>query len=299
MLDRKSLTWFLVIAFGISWILFTAPIAVKNNETLYPVVMQGLFALGMWGPGLAAIVVTLFVARESFSTLRLNTLGPKRIYFWAWFFAPLIVALTFGFTLLLGTGKFDGSLTFMRELVARAPQQEGMPSVEILVLVQIASALTFAPFINVLFALGEELGWRGFLLPRLLPLGQWKALLLSGCIWGLWHAPTTLLHGYNFPLHPYLGMLVMTIGCMFLGVIFGWLYLKTRSPWAPALAHGAFNAVAGVSFFFLAPEGLDTALAGSPLGVAGWLAMAVVIGGLLLFKQLPVALPDSQPATQP
>lgn len=293
MLNKKSLTWFLIIAFGISWILFTAPLAVKDNETLYQPVMQGLFALGMWGPGIAAILATLFVSKESFGSLRLNTLGPKRFYFWAWLLPSVIVLLTLGFTILLGTGKFDGNLTFMRELISQNPKTEGMPSVEMLVIIQIVSALTFAPFINILFAMGEELGWRGFLLPKLLPLGEWKAILLTGFVWGIWHAPTTILHGYNFPLHPYLGVLVMTIGCMLLGIIFGWLYIKTKSPWAPALAHGAFNAIAGLSFFFLKPESVDTALGGSPLGVAGWLAMAVVIGGLLLLKQLPTKKPET------
>src|SRR5436305_814196 len=61
-------------------------------------------------------------------------------------------------------------------------------------------------------AFGEQWGWRGYLLPRLLPLGQWPALLLSGAIWGLWHAPVILL-GYNYPQHPILGVLVMVGTC--------------------------------------------------------------------------------------
>jgi membrane protease YdiL (CAAX protease family) len=296
MLDKKSLIWFLVIAFGISWILFTAPLAVKDNETLYAPVMQGLFALGMWGPGIGAIAATL-AAKQPFGSLRLNTLGQKRFYFWAWLLPSVVVLLTLGFTVLLGTGKFDSSLTFMRELLAQAPPTPGMPSVETLVFIQIVSALTFAPIINILFALGEELGWRGFLLPKLMPLGEWKAVLLTGFIWGIWHAPTTIFHGYNFPLHPYLGVLVMTVGCMLLGIIFGWLYIKTKSPWAPALAHGAFNAIAGLSFFFLKPEGLDTAVSGSPLGLPGWLAMGVVIGALIFLRQIPGAA--SAPAPNP
>jgi uncharacterized protein len=289
MLDKKALTWFLIISFAISWTLFALPLAVKNDETLYPIAVQGLFALAMWGPGIAAIIATLFVAREPFSTLRLNTLGPKRYYFWAWFLAPVVAVLTLAATILLGTGTFDSTMTFMRELLAQSPQAQELPPVEILVMIQLASALTIAPFINVVFAMGEELGWRGFLLPKLLPLGEWKALLLSGAIWGFWHAPAIALHGHNFPLHPYLGVLLMTVGCMLLGVIFGWLYLKTRSPWAPALAHGAFNAIAVSSFYFLNPEGLDYALGGNPLGLAGWIPMVLIILVLVALKQLPVA----------
>lgn len=287
MLDKKSLTWFLVIAFVISWILFATPLAVKDDPALYPTMITSLFALAMWGPGIAAIVVTLFIARQPFSTLRLNTLGPKRYYFWAWFLAPLVAALTLAATVLLGTGTFDSSFPMMREALAQSPQTQGLPSVEVLVAMQLAFAATLAPFINILFAMGEELGWRGFLLPKLLPLGEWKALLLSGVIWGVWHAPATILHGHNFPAHPYLGVLVMTVGCMLLGVIFGWLYLKTKSPWAPALAHGAFNAIGPAALFFLNPEGLDMAMAGNPLGVAGWIPMALIILVLVALRQLP------------
>lgn len=288
MLDKKSLTWFIIISFVISWILFATPLAVKDDPTLYPILTTSMFALAMWGPGIAAILVTLFVARQPFSTLRLNTLGPKRYYFWAWFLAPLMAVLTLAATVLLGTGTFDPNITMMRDALALSPQTQELPSVEILLAIQLGFALTLAPFINILFAMGEELGWRGFLLPQLMPLGEWKALLLSGAIWGIWHAPAIALHGHNFPEQPYLGVLVMTIGCMLLGVLFGWLYLKTKSPWAPALAHGAFNAIAPAAIIFLKPDGLDMALGGNPLGLAGWIPMVLIILVLVAIKQLPV-----------
>ncbi len=287
MVNRKALFWFLLIAFGFSWILFTLPLAFKNDQTTYLTSMQISFALAMWGPGIAAILTTLLVNKQPFKTLRLKTLGPKRFYLWAWFLPPVLTLATLGFTLLIRSGNFDANLTMMREALAQAPATAGLPPVEILVAIQLAFGVILAPFINVLFALGEELGWRGFLLPNLMPLGQWKAILLSGAIWGFWHAPTTLLHGYNFPQHPYLGMLVMIVGCTLLGTILSWLYLKTRSPWVAALGHGAVNASPGLALFFLTP-GFDTALGGSLLGVAGWLAMSVFIAWLVLSKRLPV-----------
>jgi uncharacterized protein len=289
MLDKKALTWFIVISFTISWILFAVPLAFKDDETLYPIAVQGLFALAMFGPGIAAIIVTLFIARQPFSTLRLKTLGLKRYYFWAWFLAPLVAVLTLAASVLLGTGIFDPTLTAMREALAQAPQAQELPPAEVLLAIQLVFAVTLAPFINLPFAMGEELGWRGFLLPQLMPLGEWKAILLSGAIWGIWHAPATILHGHNFPNHPYLGVLVMTVGCILLGIIFGWLYLKTKSPWAPALAHGTFNAIGPAAIFFLHPEGLDLALAGNPLGLAGWIPMALIIAVLVALKQLPAS----------
>jgi membrane protease YdiL (CAAX protease family) len=291
MVNRKSLLWFLFIAFGFSWILFALPLAFKDNQTSYLTSMQISFALAMWGPGIAAIVTTLFVDKQSFKTLRLNTLGPKRFYLWAWILPPVLTLATLGFTILIRSGDLDSNLTLMREALKQVPSTTGLPPVEILVAIQLALAVTLAPFINVLFALGEELGWRGFLLPKLMPLGQWKAILISGAIWGFWHAPTTLLHGYNFPQHPYLGVLVMIVGCTLLGTILSWLYLNTRSPWVAALGHGAVNAAPGLALYFLKP-GFDTVLGGSILGLAGWIAMSAFIAWLILTKRLPVPLAE-------
>jgi membrane protease YdiL (CAAX protease family) len=296
-MNRKSLLTFLIVTFGLAWILFTLPIIFKNGpqSNNYLLAMQVFFALAMWAPGLGAILATKLVEKQPvLKTLRLNTLGPRRFYLAAWLCPALIVFATFGVSLILGTGTLDTNLSLIRESYAKVPAGTALPDPWVVALAQSAFALTLAPFINILFTMGEELGWRGFLLPKLMPLGQWKAILLSGAIWGFWHAPTTLLHGYNFPLHPYLGILVMIGGCILLGIILSWLYLKTRSPWVAALAHGAFNAVAGIPFFFLKP-GFDTALAGSPLGLAGWVSMALIIACLLWAKQLPVELPEPQP----
>ena len=289
-MNRKSLVTFLLITFGLAWTLFSLPLAFKNNPEIYTTATLICFSAAMWSPGIAAIIATRLVEKQPvMQTLRVNTLGPKRFYLAAWFLPALITFATIGVSALLGTATFDPSFTFVREsLAAQTPAGTALPPVEILVFAQTAFALTLAPFINVLFAFGEELGWRGFLLPRLMPLGQWKAILLSGLIWGAWHIPATLFHGHNFPQHPYLGILLLLGGFPLLGAILAWLTLKTRSPWAAALAHGAFNAIAGVAFFFLQP-GFDTALAGSPLGLAGWIPMGLIVAGLVWAKQLPVA----------
>ena len=106
---------------------------------------------------------------------------------------------------------------------------------------------------------GEELGWRGFLLPRLLPLGQWRAIVLSGAIWGFWHAPV-ILHGHNYPTQPVLGVFMMLIFCALVGAIFSWLYLRALSPWARGLALVALNATGGTPMLFL--TGVDIAIGG-------------------------------------
>jgi membrane protease YdiL (CAAX protease family) len=295
MLERKPLTWFIIIAFAISWPLFLTPLLVPDLEpTTRLMATQGLWALAMWGPGIAALVATLAAAKQPFKSLRLNTLGPKRFYVWAWLLPPVLVILSALLTLLFRTGQLDTEYTFMQQMIEQTGTQLPI-STGVLVLIQIVQALLLGPFINIIFAMGEELGWRGFLLPRLLPLGQWKALLISGAIWGVWHAPA-IAQGHNYPDHPILGILLMTVFCILLGIIIGWMYLNARSPWVAALAHGSINAWAGLPYLFLKP-GFDTVLGGTLTSVPGWLAMGLFIGWLVLTKRLPVRVQEeAQPA---
>lgn len=280
MLERKSLAWFLAITFLISWPLFLAPLLFgEMNPVNKQLMIQGLWALAMWGPGIAAIITTLFVAKKSFSSLRLNTLGPKRFYLWAWLL-PIALTLIGGLlTLLFGIAKLDMNFTMIRDAMASE-----IP-IGVIVLAQILLAITLAPLINVLFALGEELGWRGFLLPLLMPLGQWKAILISGVIWGVWHAPV-ILQGHNYPGYPIPGVFMMIVFCVLLGVIFSWMYLNTKSPWVAALAHGSVNAVAGLPILFFQPN-FNMAFGGTLAAPTAWIGMALFIAWLAWTKRLP------------
>lgn len=239
----------------------------------------------MWGPGIAAIITTLFIAKVPFSSLRLNTLGPKRFYLWAWFLPVVLTLLSGLFTVLFGIAKLDLNFTMIRTAMEAAAGGNEVP-VEVIVLSQTLLALTLAPFLNMLFTMGEELGWRGFLLPRLMPLGQWKAALWSGVIWGVWHAPV-IVQGHNYPGYPVLGVFMMIIFCILLGTIITWLYINTKSPWVAALAHGSVNAIAGVPVLFLAP-GFNMAFGGTLAAPTAWIGMALFIAWLVWTKRFPV-----------
>jgi len=286
MIDRKALTAFLVIAFAFSWPLFLAPLLFRNaGPQAIPLITAGFWALGMWGPGLAALVTTEVVLRQRPRELHLNRLGPKRFYLWAWFLPPILALLGGLFTLLFGLARFDGDFTLIRGALASMSGDMHLPA-GALVAIQLAFAVLLAPFINVPFALGEELGWRGFLLPQLMPLGQWKAMMLSGVIWGVWHAPAIVM-GLNYPGYPILGIGMMIVLCVLLGMIFAWLYLNTKSIWAPALAHGAVNAAAGLPLLFMQP-GFNLAFGGTLATPPAWIGMGLFIAWLIFTKRLPV-----------
>ena len=290
MIEKKALAWFLVITIAISWPLFLAPLLMNGVDPLVaPLAIQGLWALAMWGPGIAAILTTLIVQKKPFKSLNLNRLGPKRYYLWAWFLPTILVVLGGLFTLLFSLANLDLEFTLMRSALSSAPGGDAIP-VGLVILIQIAFAILLAPFINVIFALGEELGWRGFLLPNLLPLGQWKAIIISGVIWGIWHAPA-VAQGLNYPGYPVLGIFMMIVFCVLLGTILSWLYLNTKSPWVAALAHGAINAVAGLPVLFFQP-GFNMAFGGTIATPPAWLVLILFIGWLMLSKRLPVQVKD-------
>ena len=127
------------------------------------------------------------------------------------------------------------------------------------------------------FAFAEEFGWRGFLLPRLLPLGTRWALLLSGVLWFCWEAPlvyfglldSTLIQ-INLPL---------TLVCHFLGtvaiaVVFGYLRLRFDSVYLPTFARSLLNLLSGVSILFFTETNPLLSDFGGPVGTALTLVVA-------------------------
>lgn len=296
-IKRKALLWYLVLAFVPAWILFALPIAFgKSGAEARQIATTVCFAAAMWSPGLAAIVCRRWVEGRPISSLNLRRLGPKKAYLWAWL-APIFLTVLAGLlTWAFRLGQLDLEFTFIRQSLQQAPGGTVLPP-QWIVGLQVILALTLAPLFNTLFALGEELGWRGYLMPGLLGLGQGRAILLSGVIWGVWHTPA-ILQGLNYPGYPLPGVFMMLVFCVLMGTILSWLYLWTRSPWAPALCHGSLNAIAGLPMLFI--TGANILLGGTLASLTGWIPLLAFSGWLVWRKKLPVPLDDvSRETDQP
>ncbi|MBV9357152.1 MAG: CPBP family intramembrane metalloprotease, partial [Chloroflexi bacterium] len=109
------------------------------------------------------------------------------------------------------------------------------------------SALTFAalagvqgvlvaPFLAIVLGFGEEYGWRGYLQSELLKLGRVRGVTLVGVIWGAWHWPIILM-GFNYPGHPLLGVVLMTLYTTGLAVVLGYAVLRSGSVLLVAYLH--------------------------------------------------------------
>lgn len=100
------------------------------------------------------------------------------------------------------------------------------------------------PITNIPSSFGEEFAWRGYLLPKLMEKYSTKgAVLITGIIWGLWHAPIVYM-GFNYGTsHPILGIIMMIFFCSVVNMILSYLFLKSKSIWVPVVAHASINAI--------------------------------------------------------
>ena len=297
-----SLAVFLTIAFGLSW-LIALPLWLGDGlaSPLFPLIAVAM----MLTPAIAALVVVFFVERpeRKAAALGLWPLGrPGRfiLYLALGLIVPVVlilVALPVGALLGVYPADFVGLSGFRAILDAQTGGMELPVPIGVLVAAQFVNVLIGA-VVNLLPALGEELGWRGWLLPRLLRFGVVPAILLSGVIWGLWHAPLILL-GYNYGDVGWLGVVMMIGMCTVIGAIFGWLRIRSNSVWPAALAHGAFNAAAGFSFVFAAAgETVDTVQA-TILGWSGWIVPAVLVVVLVALGKFRAPVDAATPGAAP
>ncbi|WP_435064199.1 CPBP family intramembrane glutamic endopeptidase [Halobaculum sp. EA56] len=155
-----------------------------------------------------------------------------------------------------------------------------LPSGPAGVLATLLLALGLGATVNAVFALGEEFGWRGYLLWELAPLGFWRASVAVGAAWGVWHAPV-IVAGYNYPSFPLVGVAAMTAACVAFSPVYTYLVVRAESVLAAALLHGVFNGSAGLVVAYAATDDAVLGeLVASPVGAAGVLAFLLAAGAV-------------------
>jgi CAAX protease family protein len=154
----------------------------------------------------------------------------------------------------------------------------GMTSQVFFVAAGVQSVL-LAPLLAIVITFGEEYGWRGYLQTELFKLGRRRGVLLLGVIWSVWHWPIILM-GYNYPGHPLLGVLLMTLYTTGLAVVLGYAVLRSGSVLLSSYLHGLNNQVLAY-LFAIGLRPFDAAYAFG-IGTYGVLTLAAVAAILLL-----------------
>lgn len=260
-IDTRNLTEFLGILAAL-----TLGFAAVTHVTGADLVAVG--PLYMFTPGIAGLIVCLHngIALPDVG-LRI---GRKR---WLALAAILPLPILSAITVLsIGVPgvTFDSTLDIAAEI--------GLPSGAFWALVAWGIVVVIGATFNAVFGLGEEFGWRGYLLWELAPLGFWKASLAIGAVWGVWHAPL-ILAGHNYPSFPIIGVGAFTIACIALAPLFTYIVIRSKSVLPAAIFHGVFNAVGLVGYTATGDDVLRQLVAseGGVIGITVFALIALTI----------------------
>ena len=205
----------------------------------------------MWCPGLAALLTQLIFRRS------LGGLGwrlGKASYLLVSYGLPVLYGgLVYGIVWLTGLGTFIPDE--MAKQVAAQLNIQIHSSGGFLIVYGLIMA-TFGLLTNCFAGLGEEIGWRGLLVPELAKRSSFTATaLISGGIWMVWHYPAILFANYNNAGAPiWFGLICFTVLGFGLSFAAAWLRLKSGSLWPAVVLHASHN---------LFIQGLFTPLTGS------------------------------------
>ena len=237
-----------------------------------------LFSAGaMLIPLLAVIFTQLFFRDPVLKGLGIS-FKLNRWWWIGWVLMPLIAFAVLGVTLLMPGAKWTPDSEMMQSAMQSMPEGIGIWGVLAL---SVISGLLSGITINAFFAFGEEIAWRGFLMKEFKGKKFLTAALWIGVIWGLWHAPL-ILNGHNYPQHPVAGVFLMVAFCLLLTPMLMYFRQKSGSVIVPAILHGTFNAVAGLSVLVVTPAN-DLLYGGS--GLAGFVVLLITDLCLYLYDR--------------
>lgn len=284
--DFKRILIYILITFALTWVyclLVVYPLA--NGETLNGIpslATQLLVAAAMFFPAIG-VFLTRLITREGFKNtwLKPNLKKNIRYYLLVWFGPGILTFAGAALYFLIFKGSFDPDCGYLKLTMAAAgtPYEAQAVPVDLLMLIQTVQALLLAPALNFVTCFGEEWGWRGYLLPKMSKyFSAIPTLLITGVIWGLWHAPLTII-GHNYGLgywgFPFTGIAMMCLFCIVMGIFLSYVTLKTNSCIPAILGHGAINGIGAIGMYFTT-DGGNPFVGPVPTGIIGIIPFAIV-----------------------
>jgi membrane protease YdiL (CAAX protease family) len=259
---KQVIAAYLILVFALSSV-FWYMIAVKPQFAIDTGILKHSIFLLMWCPAVAAIITRLAFQKN------LRGFG-MQIGELRWWLLAMVIPVIVGLVM-FGTAWVTGAAPFLPDKTAS------------MLAVPVLEALLIGLGSSIVSATGEEIGWRGLLVPELGRFTTFTGIaLISSFIWFCWHVPVMLAGGYGGP-----GGLVYSLGVFFLSMIggstlFAWIRLRSGSLWPAALLHGFYN------FFiqeFYPAITATTQAGGEMLGEFGWygVIISIVVGGIFWY----------------
>jgi len=232
--SRKAIAIFLLITFALSAVVYVLTLHAGNTGRLG----NRIYGYGiMWCPALAAFLTCKILGRK-ISGLAWQWGNPK----WQWwcYFIPMLYSLlAYLIIWLTGWGGFYNK-AFITE-AAHELGWSGLPAGVFIVLFFITTGV-IGMAASMSTALGEEIGWRGFLVPELSKVTNYtKTSLITGIIWAVWHYPILIFGNYNNGTPAWYGLTCFTVLVVSVSFIFTWFRLKSNSLWTGVMLHASHN----------------------------------------------------------
>lgn len=294
-IETRRILTYIGITFGITWLYALLVIyPIMNSENLSIVITaiaQFAVAGTMFMPTIG-VILTRIITKEGFQDcwIKPNLLKKKgnlKYYVLAYFGPGILVLLGALVYFLIFPNDFDTSCGYMvMTLEATGSTQNDLSvSIPLLMAIQCVQALLLGPIMNFITCFGEEWGWRGYLVPKMSgKMAGIPMVLVTGIIWGLWHAPLTIIghnYGMDYPGFPFAGIAMMCLFCVVLGTFLSYVSLKTQSCIPAVIGHGAINSIASIGMFFT-KDGGNPFVGPVPTGIVGMLPFIVVAAVMCL-----------------
>lgn len=286
-ISRKQFTKYMIAAFGLAWILEIIAVIFSNNgnQMVFSIVM----VITMFMPFMATLIARIPLKGMGWVP---HLKGKIRYVFFALWIPALLSIIGGVLFFIIFPKAFDSEFLTLRGLIEAGAleklEAQGL-TIPIYILISSIQAITFAPFINMFAALGEEVGWRGALYPYLKEkLGVTKGRIAGGVIWGSWHWPVMIFSGYEYGKEyigaPVLGPIVFCFFTVMMGILCDYVYEKTETIWLPSLMHGATNAFT-IFAYLTKPEYADMAILGPAyIGIISMIPM-IIMAVIICAKQ--------------
>lgn len=290
--NLKQIGIYLAVTFLMTWgtEIFGIMPMLGSSDTQQAYAAQQMISSVMFIPALGALIARLLTKERLTGKnlmLMVNLKGNLQYYGIAWFGFVLLTLFGAALYFLIFQDQLDPGLGYMKAIYEAQGIESTQEQLQQAVVMQLVMGVVLAPFVNLINCFGEEWGWRGFLLPKLLK--QFKvvpAILISGVIWGLWHAPLTVMghnYGVGYPGFPFTGIIAMCIFCTVMGTILSYVTIKTGSCIPAIMGHGTLNGFASAGLLFTSLDHpYNVFLGPSPTGLIGGLGF-IGVAGILLF----------------
>lgn len=287
-MDIRGILIFLLVVFGVGFGaqfgMLQIGLIVFEEPTFLHTILLGVL---MFVPALAALVAEMAGAKRIEDAPVLWPI-PQGAALRCIIAVPVVFLLYNGIATALGFTNLDWRMGAALNQIAQSMQENGMPlnlsqeAMSIVPPLLIIAGILLSSIIGATLcaavALGSEWGWRRFLLPRLLPLGKYPALLLVGALQALWFAPViyaALAFFDDQTSFPAVMARMLVFGMVF-GTLLGEVALRSRSAGLAAILLGSFIGHESGIWEFLFP--METQPWTGPFGVLAILVWAVLAG---------------------